>query len=102
MTDFSKAVIYGIYCKDKNILENYIGSTHDEKKREIRHKSRCNNENDECYNFKVYNFIRENGGWDKWKLEVIERFPCENEEQLVIRERYYYDKFNPALNSQRP
>lgn len=29
MTDFSKAVIYSIYSKDKTVLEFYIGSAHD-------------------------------------------------------------------------
>ena len=102
MTDYSKAVIYNIYCKDKNVLEIYIGSTHDKKEREQGHKDNCNNENDEHYNLKVYKFIRENCGWDNWIFEVIEEFPCENKIQLVIQERYYYDLLKPALNSQRP
>jgi hypothetical protein len=102
MTDFSEAVIYGIYCKDKNILENYIGSTHDKKEREQGHKDNCNNENSDGYNYKVYNFIRDNGGWDNWVFIVIERFPCENETQLRIQEQYHYDLLNPELNMRRP
>jgi hypothetical protein len=102
MTGFSKAVIYRIYCKDITVLEIYIGSTHDEIHREQGHKSVCNNENAEDYNTPVYNFIRENGGWDNWIFKVIEKYPCENEEQLVKRERDYYDLLNPALNTYRP
>ena len=67
MTDYSKAVIYGIYCKDKNVLEIYIGSTYDEIEREHNHKSDCNNENNKSYDLKVYKFIRANGGYDNWK-----------------------------------
>ena len=99
MTDYSKAVIYGIYCKDKNVLEIYIGSTHDEIERERHHKGYCNNDK---YNYKVYQFIRANGGYGNWNFEVLEQFPCENEEQLRIREQYYYDLLNPALNTKRP
>jgi hypothetical protein len=50
----------------------------------------------------VYKYIRENGGYDKWKFEVIQRFPCDNEEQLIEREQYYYDLMKPLLNTYRP
>ena len=102
MTDFSKAVIYRIYCKDKTVLEIYIGSTRDEQKRINKHKYACNNENYKRYNFKVYKFIRENGRWDNWIFEVIEEYPCENKIELVEREQYYYDLLNPLLNMVRP
>ena len=45
MTDYSDSVVYKLGCKDTTVLENYIGSTHDEIKREQQHKSDCNNEN---------------------------------------------------------
>ena len=102
MTDFSKAVIYGIYCKDKNVLEIYIGSAHDAEEREKGHKDVWNNENSEKYNLKVYLFIRENGGWDNWIFKVIEEFPCDNDIELRIREQYHYDLLNPELNMIRP
>jgi len=54
------------------------------------------------YNFKVYEFMRENGGYDNWKLEVLEKYPCDNKIQLRIREQYYYDLLNPTLNTNRP
>ena len=102
MTDYSKSVIYGIYCKDITVLEFYIGSTYDEKQRERHHKDHCNNENNKSYDLKVYKFIRANGGMDNWIFKVIQRFPCENKIQLVEREQYHYDLLNPALNMRRP
>ena len=102
MTDYSKSVIYGIYCKDETVLEFYIGSTYDEKQREKNHKDHWNNENNDKYNYKVYQFIRANGGWDNWKFEVIENYPCENKIELVIQEQYHYDLLNPTLNTKRP
>ena len=95
MTDYSKSVVYKIHKDDIC----YIGSTNDEKRREQGHKDAYNNENS---NLKVYKFIRENGGWDNWIFEVIQRFPCDNKKQLVEREYYYYDLLKPLLNSRRP
>ena len=98
MSDYSKSVIYKIHNDDIC----YIGSTHHEYERERKHKSDCNNENGEHYNTPVYKHIRENGGWDNWKFEVIEEYPCDNRTQLRIRERDYYDLLNPELNMIRP
>ena len=100
MSDYSKSVIYKFHKDD--MTEIYIGSSKDEKKREQDHKSVCNNENCEKHNFKVYEFIRANGGYDNWKFEVIEHYPCENDIQLRIRERNYYDLLKPTLNTNRP
>ncbi len=98
MTDYSKSVIYKIH-KDGIC---YIGSTTNEKRRKEDHKFSCNNENSEFYHLKVYQHIRENGGWDTWIFEVIEEYPCDNTEQLVERERYYYDILNHKLNTRQP
>ena len=102
MSEYSKSVIYRLDCNDKTVLEFYICSTYDKNKRKKDHKSNCNNENCEPYDYKVYKFIRENGGWDTWTFEVIQEFPCDNEEQLRIQEQYYYDLLKPTLNTNRP
>jgi len=100
MSDYSKSVIYKIYKEDTP--EFYIGSTNNEKQRKKDHKSDCNNEYGEKYNRKVYKFMRENGGYDNWKYEVLDIYPCDNKIQLVIREQYYYDLLKPLLNTYRP
>ena len=102
MTDYSNSVIYNLTCKDTTVLKNYIGSSYDKIKREQEHKTNCSNENRRHYNLKVYEFIRENGGYDNWTFEVIEIFPCENKIELKIREQYYYDLLQPELNMIRP
>lgn len=98
MSDYSKSIVYKIHKDDIC----YIGSSNDETLRKRNHKSDCNNENAHNYNTPVYKYIRENGGWDTWEFEVIERFSCKNEEQLVEREDYYYDLLKPVLNTRRP
>ena len=68
--DYSKAVIYKIQHQDKPELL-YVGSTTDFPKRKSSHKQRTNNVMDERYNLKVYQMIRENGGWECFKIIII-------------------------------
>lgn len=85
--------IYKIVCKDENITDCYVGSTKDFNKRQIKHKSVCNDSN--C---KVYNFINENGGFDNFNFEVIETLICENKNEVLIRERFWIEKLEANLN----
>ena len=59
--------IYWITCKDKHIKDDYIGSTNNLHRRLMEHKrlSRFKNR-------KIYNCIRENGGWDNWDINIID------------------------------
>ena len=43
----------------------YIGSTTNIKDRIKTHKSRCNKPETLHGKFRLYNFIRDNGGWDE-------------------------------------
>ncbi len=99
--DYSKALIYKIVCKDLNIKDCYVGSTTDFRKRKTNHKADCNNANGKNYNFNVYKFIRENGGWDNWTIVLIENYPCENKLELLKRERELTEQLNGNLNSVR-
>jgi hypothetical protein len=96
--DFSKTVIYHFVCKDEMIKCSYVGSTTNFVKRKNCHKSVCYNEKRHEYNLKLYQTIRENGGWINWDMKPLEEFPCENKTQQVIREQYWIDRLNPELN----
>jgi len=41
-------------------------------------------------------------GWDKFKYELVELYPCANKTQLLKRERHYCDLLKPQLNKLRP
>ena len=97
--DYSKAFIYKICCKDKNIEECYIGSSTNFVKRKNSHKTICNNINSKEYNQKKYIFIRENGGWDNWEMLLIHNFPCENKRQLEREEEYVRRDYQYNINS---
>ena len=100
--DYSKGLIYKLCCKDTSIKEIYVGSTTNFTQRKRSHKSDCNNTIRKQYNFKVYQFIRENGGWDNWDMVLIEYFPCETELELGRKEEYWKQELQSSLNSYKP
>lgn len=100
--DYSKSLIYKIVCNDTNIKNVYIGSTTSFRDRKSSHKSRCNNETNKCYNFYVYKFIRENGGWDNFDMILIDYVPCETKLELHKIERKYIEKYDLVLNTKKP
>ena len=90
--------VYKISSVNDDIKEFYIGSTDDFERRILQHKSDYNSG---C-NYKVYKFIRENGGlktWDICPIEIID-FPISCEE-LRQYEQGYLDKYKPELNTYR-
>ena len=101
--NYSNSSIYKIVCKDPSITDCYVGSTTNLIKRRASHKFDCNNEKDKRYNFYVYQFIREHGGFDNFQIIEIEKFnDCEDKESLLRRERYYLEKLGATLNKVRP
>tara|TARA_R110001592_G_scaffold118937_2_gene321583 strand:+ start:2333 stop:2791 length:459 start_codon:yes stop_codon:yes gene_type:complete len=94
--------IYGIFCKNKEIKECYIGSTRSFSKRKFQHKCEINNVDRPNYKYKVYKFIRENGGMDNWDIEKLYEFYPENEIDLRQTEREYIEEYNASLNTQIP
>lgn len=100
--DYSKACIYKISCKDAEIEDIYIGSTTDLVKRRHGHKNACNDPKSRGHNLHVYKFIREQGGWENWEVVLVERFQCDNSEDLHQKEREVFDQLKPTLNNRRP
>jgi hypothetical protein len=102
MPDYANTVMYKICCKNTDITDIYVGHTTNIKNRIRKHKNRCNNPKDKKYHYKVYEFIRNNGGWDNWNIIVIEEYPCNSYTDALIKEREYYETLKPTLNSRYP
>ena len=100
--NYQNTIIYKIVCKDINITDTYVGHTTNFDKRKCQHKTNCNNENGDKYNIYVYQFIRENGGWNNWEMIEIELYSCENRRQAEARERYWLEQLGATLNRQVP
>ena len=80
-----KIDIYKIYNDDVS----YIGSSKNFKKRMIKHKSNCYNENQRSYNLFIYQYIRQYGGWDEFTKEIIHT--CEvvdKTEQRIVEQEF--------------
>jgi hypothetical protein len=99
-TDYSQSCVYGFMKEEKMY---YVGSTYDLSNRYSGHKSHCNNENSHKYNYRIYKFMRENGGFDSFEIVKIRDCPeCKTKKELKIYERKYYDHYNPELNHYKP
>ena len=96
--NYENTIIYKIVCNDLNINDIYIGHTTDFYKRKSLHKSACNNEKSIKYNYKIYQTIRDNGGWSNWSMIQIEIYSCKNNREAESRERYWIEKLNSKLN----
>tara|TARA_R110000796_G_scaffold233827_1_gene352420 strand:+ start:72 stop:590 length:519 start_codon:yes stop_codon:yes gene_type:complete len=83
-------------CDDENI---YIGSTYDLNDRISKHKSSCNNERDTNYNFKIYKYMRDNGGYDNFEYSILRL--CEDEDKADRHklEQSFIDVHRPTLNT---
>ena len=100
--DYSNTIIYKIACKDLSIKDIYVGSTVQFENRINHHISVCNNPNSKAYNYYVYEFIRENGGFENWQILLIEYCPCANKYELQKREREVMEKLEATLYMRIP
>jgi hypothetical protein len=100
MTDYSKTILYKIFCKDINITDVFISYTTDFETKLNDHKSKCNNINT-IENLKLYASIRSNGNWDNWNMIEFEKYPCNSRTEVNSRLREIYKQLKPTLNSNR-
>ena len=102
VTDYSNTIIYKIVCDDLNVKDCYVGHTINMTKRKCWHKSSCNNEKNKNHNLKIYQIIRQNGGWGNWSMLLIETFPCKDKHEARKRERELYEELDAKMNMVRP
>ena len=97
--DYSNTIIYKIFCNDKTITDVYIGHTTNFTKRKYSHKISCGNLDNKL---KIYNIIRQNGGWNNWNMVEISKYNCKDKTEARIKELYHYEELNSTLNSCQP
>ena len=83
--DYSKTIIYKIEHIDNDSLV-YVGYTTNWDKRKSAHKFNCNNVNSSKYNLKIYQMIRDNGGWNMFRMIEVEKYPCNDKREAEKRE----------------
>jgi hypothetical protein len=75
MVNYANSVVYKIMSLDPDIDNIFVGSTTAFRKRKHDHKKNCCNESSKEYKRYVYQFIRNNGGWDNWSMVVVKAYP---------------------------
>ncbi len=88
-------IIYKICCDDLPEFI-YIGSTKSFRNRKSRHKKNCDTDDT-----KLYNTIRDNGGWDNWRMVILEDIGEVSLTQARIKEEEHRVKLNANLNTFR-
>ena len=95
--NYSKCCIYKIEHFDNESLV-YVGHTTNFDKRKTQHKRSCKNDNDTHYNYKVYQMIRQNGGWDMFKMIEVEKYPCNDRREAERRENEVMKELKASMN----
>tara|TARA_R110000772_G_scaffold260082_1_gene377929 strand:- start:25 stop:543 length:519 start_codon:yes stop_codon:yes gene_type:complete len=89
-------IIYKICCDDLPEFI-YIGSTKSFRHRKNQHKS-CVNKGDTK---KLYTTIRENGGWDNWRMVIVEDIGEVSLTQARIKEEEHRVNLNANMNERK-
>ena len=100
--DYTNTHFYKIVCKDTSITDCYVGHTTDFKTRRYGHKQKCNDVNSKAYNFEVYTFIRNHGGWENFDMVLVETQMCVNALDAYRVERIHIERLKAMLNMRLP
>jgi hypothetical protein len=98
MTTPKNYIFYKIYCHDNDYI--YVGSTCNFNNRKRQHKENTNLDNKKN-NLKVYKTIRENGGWENWKMIQIGTREQITKRQAEQIEEEYILQLKAELNNKR-
>ena len=92
--------MYKIQPKNTNLMFSYIGHTTLFNKRYEAHKRNTTNIKDcKHYNLKIYQTIRDNGGWDEWEMIEIEKAVYLTKLEARMREQELMIIHNSNLNT---
>ena len=95
--DYTKCEMYKIVCKDEDLDYIYVGHTTNWTKRKYTHKNASL-----TYTNKLYQTIRENGGWNNFKMLLIETFSCNNKREAEAREAQLMTVLKANMNQNCP
>lgn len=91
--------IYMIYCKDENVKDIYIGSTKNLTNRITTHKKICTKEQHRNYKTYLYQFIRDNGGFENFSFKILNQIEYIDDIISRKQEQCYIDCYKPTLNT---
>ena len=96
--NYSKTIIYKIeHIENEDLV--YVGHTTCWDKRKCQHKINCNNERMKEFNNKLYKMMRNNGGWDMFKMIEVEKYPCNDKREAEKRENEVMKELKATMNT---
>jgi hypothetical protein len=93
-----KCYIYKIQ-DNNNPDQFYIGSTLNLSRRKSHHKKNVKNKVGKLYWCKIYQYIRDNGGWDNFTFTKIDEIDINLLSEGTEYEQSIIDELKPSLNS---
>jgi hypothetical protein len=93
-----KCYIYKIQ-DNNNPDQFYIGSTLNLSRRKSHHKKNVKNKVGKLYWCKIYQYIRDNGGWDNFTFNKIDEIEITCLSEGTSFEQSIIDNLKPPLNS---
>ena len=95
----TEIIFYRFVCDDPNIINTYVGHTTNLTRRKSKHKEACNYQKHLHHHYRVYQIIRDNGGWDNWDMIEIHRQLCIDYTDARKKEQEYIEYYNCDMNS---
>lgn len=95
MANYSETIIYKIQHETQANLV-YVGHTTNFLKRTADHKTNC-----KSHPKRLYQQIRDNGGWEAFRMVQIMVFPCDSKVQACIQEEKCRVELNASLNAKK-
>ena len=100
--NYDNSCFYKIVCNDLEIQDLYVGHTTDFRRRKNEHKCACTNSNHHNHTYRLYDTIRDNGGWENWSMILIQKHKCTDSLEACKKERAYIEELKATLNSSIP
>jgi len=97
-SDIDNYVMYKIVPKNPELKYCYIGHTNNFVFRKRQHYLPCIDITHSKSHLKIYQVIRQNGGWDEWEMIEIEKFNGKTKLEARIREQELIDEYQANLN----
>ena len=94
-------IFYKLRHLSNNNLECYVGSTNDFMARKRAHRSVCHNPIRPEYNYKLYKYIRDNGGYDQWTYDIIYQEDDMTKRDKLLKEGELTHEHRATLNMRK-
>ena len=97
-TTLKNYTMYKILPKNAALEYCYIGHTNNFAFRKQQHRVPCIDTSHSKAHIKLYETIRNNGGWDEWEMIELEKFCDKTKLEARIREQELIIEHNANLN----